>query len=45
MGHLHGEKLADLPFPVEIRKELIASGRALRITFIRSLAGSGIGTI
>lgn len=29
MGHLHGEKLADLPFPVEIRKELIASGRAL----------------
>ena len=29
MGHLHGEKLADLPFPVEIRKELVASGRAL----------------
>ena len=29
MGHLHGEKLADLPFPVEIRKQLVASGRAL----------------
>lgn len=29
MGHLHGEKLADLPFPVEIRKELVTSGRAL----------------
>ena len=29
MGPLHGEKLADLPFPVEIRKELVASGRAL----------------
>ena len=30
MGHLHGEKLTDLPFPVEIRKELVASGRALQ---------------
>jgi hypothetical protein len=29
MGHLHGEKLADLPFPNETRKELVASGRAL----------------
>ena len=29
MGHLHGDKLADLPFPVEIRKELVVSGRAL----------------
>lgn len=29
MGHLHGEKLADLPFPDETRKELVASGRAL----------------
>ena len=49
MGHLHGEKLADLPFPVEIRKELVASGSALPLTFILSLAGlatgSGIQTI
>jgi len=29
MGHIHGEKLADLPFPIEIRKEIIASGKAL----------------
>ena len=29
MGHIHGEKLADLPFPIEIRKGLIASGKAL----------------
>jgi Family of unknown function (DUF5519) len=29
MGHIHGEKLADLPFPTEIRKDLIASGKAL----------------
>ena len=29
MGHIHGEKLADLPFPIEIRKDLIASGKAL----------------
>ena len=29
MEHLHGEKLADLPFPVEIRRDLVASGRAL----------------
>jgi hypothetical protein len=29
MGHIHGEKLADLPFPMDIRKGLIASGKAL----------------
>jgi MFS family permease len=29
MGHIHGEKLADLPFPMEIRKDLIASGKVL----------------
>src|ERR687890_1889058 len=29
MGHIHGHKLADLPFPIEIRKDLIASGKAL----------------
>lgn len=28
IGHLHGNRLADLPFPVRIRKELLASGRA-----------------
>jgi hypothetical protein len=29
MGHIHGEKLADLPFPIELRKEIISSGKAL----------------
>jgi Family of unknown function (DUF5519) len=29
MGHIHGDKLADLPFPNTIRKNLIASGKAL----------------
>jgi hypothetical protein len=29
MGHLHGERLADLPFPIKVREKLVASGRAL----------------
>jgi len=28
LGHLHGSRLADLPFPVAIRKQLVAAGRA-----------------
>jgi len=28
LGHLHGSRLADLPFPRKIRDELIAAGRA-----------------
>src|SRR5918999_2937278 len=28
IGHLHGERLADLPFPVRMRKELVAEGKA-----------------
>jgi hypothetical protein len=28
LGHLHGDRLADLPFPVRIRRELVAAGRA-----------------
>ncbi len=27
LGHLHGDRLADLPFPRRIRDELIAEGR------------------
>jgi luciferase-like monooxygenase len=30
LGHLHGSRLADLPFPVAIRNQLVASGRAER---------------
>lgn len=29
IGHLHGDALADLPFPVGVRKELVAAGKAL----------------
>lgn len=28
VGHLHGSRMADLPFPVRIRKELVAEGKA-----------------
>ena len=28
IGHLHGSKMADLPFPVRMRKELVAEGKA-----------------
>jgi hypothetical protein len=27
LGHLHGDRLADLPFPKAVRDELVASGR------------------
>jgi hypothetical protein len=29
LGHLHGDRIADLPFPKRVRDELIADGRAL----------------
>ena len=28
IGHLHGSRLADLPFPVRVREELVAEGKA-----------------
>ena len=28
LGHIHGDRIADLPFPRRIRDELIAEGRA-----------------
>ena len=30
LGHLHGRRLADLPFPIAIRKQLVSAGRAER---------------
>jgi hypothetical protein len=27
MGHIHGERLVDIPFPMKIRNELVNSGR------------------
>jgi hypothetical protein len=29
MGHIHGDRLADLPFPKDVGKKLIAEGKAL----------------
>ncbi|MGH9992205.1 MAG: luciferase family protein [Nitrososphaera sp.] len=28
MGHMHGDRIVDLPFPKDIRKKLIAQGKA-----------------
>ena len=28
IGHLHGNRMADLPFPVRIRETLVATGKA-----------------
>ena len=28
LGHLHGHRLADLPFPVRVREQLVAEGKA-----------------
>ena len=28
IGHLHGNRMADLPFPVRLREELVAQGKA-----------------
>ena len=28
LGHLHGDRLADLPFPLLVRNDLVTSGRA-----------------
>lgn len=28
LGHLHGNRLADLPFPVRVREQLVAEGKA-----------------
>jgi len=28
IGHLHGDRMADLPFPVRMREELVAAGEA-----------------
>jgi len=30
LGHLHGDRLADLPFPVRVRERLVAEGKARR---------------
>jgi hypothetical protein len=34
MGHMHGDELADLPFPKDVGKKLIAKGKASPHHFI-----------
>ena len=34
MGHMHGDELADLPFPKDVGKKLIAEGKASPHHFI-----------
>jgi hypothetical protein len=34
MGHMHGDELADLPFPKDVGKKLIAQGKASLHHFI-----------
>jgi luciferase-like monooxygenase len=29
LGHVHGDRLADLPFPMDVRNDLVNSGRVL----------------
>ena len=29
MGHIHGSSLADLPFPMQVRDDLVRSGKAV----------------
>ena len=33
LGHLHGNRLADLPFPVRVREQLVAEGKAKETDF------------
>jgi predicted DNA-binding protein (MmcQ/YjbR family) len=28
VGHLHGDRMVDIPFPTKVRNELVAAGRA-----------------
>lgn len=28
LGHLHGDRVADLPFPLKVREELVEAGKA-----------------
>jgi hypothetical protein len=40
LGHIHGDQLLDIPFPVAVRNEVIAAGRAEKHMFCRKAAGS-----
>ncbi len=34
VGHIHGDQVVDIPFPIKVRDELIAAGRAERHRFV-----------
>ena len=34
IGHVHGDHVVDIPFPIQVRDELIAAGRAERHAFV-----------
>src|ERR1700727_1012601 len=44
LGHLHGDRIADLPFPRRVRDELVAAGRA-RPHHLLPASGWGTGGI
>ena len=39
LGHLHGDRITDLPFPLRLRDELIAVAARVRTTCCRTAAG------
>ena len=34
VGHIHGDHVVDIPFPIKVRDELITAGRAERHAFV-----------
>ena len=45
MGHIHSKGLADIPFPMKIRDELVNSGRVKLIMCYHNQGGLAIGFI
>jgi Luciferase len=43
MGHIHGDRVADLPFPMDIRNKLVNSCLCLPIIFYHKQDGLAIG--
>lgn len=39
LGHVHGDRFADLPFPTKLRNELVESGAPVRIMHFPHLDG------
>jgi hypothetical protein len=43
MGHIHGESVADLPFPMNTRNNFVNSGRVSALMFFHNQDGLAIG--